>query len=68
MQLKEMERRLKEEETAFKIRLKDKDQQIKNLQKQLTEKEEREQRWREKIKKSETRETWFREQLIERTQ
>ena len=67
-QLKEMERRLKEEETTFNIRLKDKDQQIENLQKQLTEKEEREQRWKEKIKKTETRETWFRDQLIERTQ
>ena len=31
MQLKEMERRLKEEETAFNIRFKEKDQQIKNL-------------------------------------
>ena len=31
MQLKQMERRLKEEETAFEIRLKDKDQQIENL-------------------------------------
>ena len=67
-QLKEMERRLKEEETTFNIRLKDKDQQIENLQKQLTEKEEREQRWKEKIKKTETSETWFRDQLIERTQ
>ena len=34
----------------------------------MTEKEERKQRWREKIEETETREAWFREQLIERTQ
>ena len=43
-QLKEKERRLKEEEGTYNIRLKDKDQQIEDLQKKLTEKEEREQR------------------------
>ena len=51
-QLREMERRLKEEEGTYNIWLKDKDQQIENLQKKLTEKEEREQRWKEKIKKN----------------
>ena len=34
----------------------------------MTEKEERQERWREKIEKTEKRETWFREQRIERTQ
>ena len=34
----------------------------------MTEKEERKQRWREKIEETETREAWFLEQLIERTQ
>ena len=34
----------------------------------MTEKEERKQRWREKREETETREAWFREQLIERTQ
>ena len=33
----------------------------------MTEKEEQEQRWKEKIKKTETRETWFRDQLMERS-
>ena len=33
----------------------------------MTEKEEQEQRWKEKIKKTETREAWFRDQLTERS-
>ena len=51
-QLREMERRLKEEEGTYNIWLKDKDKQIEDLQKKLTEKEEREPRWKEKIKKN----------------